>query len=38
MQTRQIFFVNTCTVFVDWKKQNFSEKYNVLPFEKCAEQ
>ena len=24
-------------LFVYWKTQNFSEKYNILPFEKCAE-
>ena len=24
-------------LFVYWKTQNFSGKYNILPFEKCAE-
>ena len=28
--------VNTCQ-FVYWKTQNFSGKYNILPFEKRAE-
>ena len=28
--------VNTCTVCI-LKTQNFSGKYNILPFEKCAE-
>ena len=36
MKTQEIFFVNTCTVCI-LETQNFSGKYNILPFEKCAE-
>ena len=35
-ETKNII-VNTCTVCTVWKTQNFSGKYNILPFEKCAE-
>ena len=39
MQTRKILhacIVNTCTVCI-LEKAKFSRKYNILPFEKCAE-
>ena len=36
MQTRKIL-LRIHVLFVYWKTQNFRGKYNVLPFEKCAE-
>ena len=36
MQTRYIS-LRTHVLFVYWKTQNFSGKYNILPFEKCAD-
>ena len=36
MQTRKIL-LRLHILFVYWKTQNFSGKYNILPFEKCAE-
>ena len=36
IQTR-IISLWTHVLFVYWKMQNFSWKYNILPFEKCAE-
>ena len=36
MQTRQILLL-IHVLFVYWKTQNFRGKYNILPFEKCAE-
>ena len=36
MQTRKILLW-IHVLFVYWKTQNFSGKYNILPFEKCAE-
>ena len=36
MQTRKILLW-IHVLFVYWKTQNFSRKYNILPFEKCAE-
>ena len=38
MQTRIIIIVNTCTVCIlENAKKKISGKYNILPFEKCAE-
>ena len=36
MHTRKIL-LRIYVLFVYWKTQNFSVKYNILPFEKCAE-
>ena len=36
MQTRKIL-LGIHVLFVYWKTQNFSGKYNILPFEKYAE-
>ena len=36
LQTRKILLC-IHVLFVYWKTQNFSGKYNFLPFEKCAE-
>ena len=36
MQTRQLL-LRIHVLFVYWKTQNYSGKYNILPFEKCAE-
>ena len=36
MQTRNILLC-IHVLFVYWKTQNFSGKYIILPFEKCAE-
>ena len=36
MQTRKIL-LGIHVLFVNWKTQNFRGKYNILPFEKCAE-
>ena len=36
MQSRTILLL-IHVLFVYWKTQNFSGKYNILPLEKCAE-
>ena len=36
MRHEIFFIVNTCTVYI-LETQNFSGKYNILPFEMCAE-
>ena len=38
MQTQKILlWIYVYVLLVYWKTQNFSGKYNILPFEKCAE-